>query len=903
MNLQLIIAGLLVILTFSIIPINAGVTTALTITNNNTAIQNSAALYDFGESLVADIKNHEFVIENQGSIATTIGNFSNQNLGLSSPFSIATPNSGRSKIKNCRAGIVLVAKARCSFIVRFAPTIAGNYTTRIKIAYTYKNSNGSSAASKTFSYTITGRSIYPPCTNGAANPPVCNSCESGLVLYNNLCQPTCTNGTLNPPLCNSCPQGKIFYNGKCETPCNNSALNPPVCNTCAPNSILTDNTCNAFSNIPNLPNLKKAVKYDGKIVFLIPDNDANSNFTWQNALITLPTAIWTNSGNNIEKHPILIYHREGNHFDADGIVNFINEYKATKIISTSEIPQSLKTLLQTDAAINPANVVVATPQELFFYWSSFNTVVYVDNNYENALLASTYASLINAPLIIKGINDTFNLSGRKVICVPSAFSASCTESISLEGLRIKYISLTSSDKILITNASLTKQSLIDQKSTLPSGNFFTNMYYYSSLAAPILASAKHELLLTVQTKNKDSVNTTLKTLTNSMNPAPAYLTIVGSPLEIEQTVFINGAGYRSIDSAMYGDLDNDQYGFAEMKTGRIYGFSLSDISSYMMRVLFYSELPQSDEIMISEQALPGHGYFGIILGELYTAKGHSVTVRTENNKTTPADFMNKKLIYYNEHGAPTGSGFLYSAVPKINNTVIITESCATCAFDMLVPTIYDSLFCLELFRKGATAVIASVDSTGFHFETSYINHTMYQDLGTVIKDQANLMNAYNLWMINVKGITNTYHKGSIEFLLGDPTFSISFEHNPILPETITSQISENGNIKTAKLTWPTLTHTFQGKQYLFWENLSDASPLGSSFSNRAFTKIGPFQNMFPAFTLETQLDPVFKEKIEIMSVHKDTDGYYIYFAGYFNLSTNPLEIVTDNIFDFTIRNK
>ena len=59
--------------------------------------------------------------------------------------------------------------------------------------------------------------------------------------------------------------------------------------------------------------------------------------------------------------------------------------------------------------------------------------------------------------------------------------------------------------------------------------------------------------------------------------------------------------YWSIDNTIYGNIDNDITGFCELKTGRIYGFSISDVSSYIARSVFNDKLPQVTDYMFIGQ--------------------------------------------------------------------------------------------------------------------------------------------------------------------------------------------------------------------------------------------------------------------------------------------------------------
>ncbi|MDO8443474.1 MAG: hypothetical protein Q7S78_00565, partial [Candidatus Azambacteria bacterium] len=72
---------------------------------------------------------------------------------------------------------------------------------------------------------------YNPCSNGAINPPTCNS-------YN-----PCSNGANNPPTCDTCPSGQTLVSGSCVNNCTNGAINPPTCNSCTAPLVWSGSSC------------------------------------------------------------------------------------------------------------------------------------------------------------------------------------------------------------------------------------------------------------------------------------------------------------------------------------------------------------------------------------------------------------------------------------------------------------------------------------------------------------------------------------------------------------------------------------------------------------------------------------------------------------------------------------
>ena len=94
------------------------------------------------------------------------------------------------------------------------------------------------------------------CTNGAINPPSCNTCTSDKVLSNAQCvvcanggclNNICSNGATNPPMCDTCPAGKLFVNG-----------------SCGQRAITADELANAISCTPKVVNVSQIVTCTGK---------------------------------------------------------------------------------------------------------------------------------------------------------------------------------------------------------------------------------------------------------------------------------------------------------------------------------------------------------------------------------------------------------------------------------------------------------------------------------------------------------------------------------------------------------------------------------------------------------------------------------------------------------------
>ncbi len=283
------------------------------------------------------------------------------------------------------------------------------------------------------------------------------------------------------------------------------------------------------------------------------------------------------------------------------------EIRANSNLGASE--NSTFTLTPGRIGIRDINLVAVIPifidsgqetiGDYFSYWNKFDKIVYVQDNYELALLASTYASLINAPLIIQGTSSDNSeiFSGRKLTCVGNVnpSGASCSETYNLEQLQQKYFDETNTDKVILVNPddlrSLVYDSFYPDKS-----DKISKLYTGLSISAPVLASAKHELILSTYETNYQSIDNFLGTKMSNFNPN--YLTIIASHKIIPNSKFEYRRGgydfYRALDQTQYADTGYDM--LPDIPVGRIAGISNSDVSSYIARDLFYDVLPKTNNL-------------------------------------------------------------------------------------------------------------------------------------------------------------------------------------------------------------------------------------------------------------------------------------------------------------------
>jgi hypothetical protein len=98
--------------------------------------------------------------------------------------------------------------------------------------------------------------------------------------------------------------------------------------------------------------------------------------------------------------------------DLDSPIYFMQQFDTEKVTIVGQTSQELDNLLiaepELGAGVEMENIKRIYPGHYLNYWESYKDVVYVEENYELGLMASTYASLLDAPLIIEGTDLDFS---------------------------------------------------------------------------------------------------------------------------------------------------------------------------------------------------------------------------------------------------------------------------------------------------------------------------------------------------------------------------------------------------------------------------------------------------------------------------------------------------------------
>ena len=634
-----------------------------------------------------------------------------------------------------------------------------------------------------------------------------SACSSGKCKSDCKCEivPKCSDGTYYSQC--SLTKPKYCSDGKLINQCSS-------CGCDAGKECKSDGSC---KEKVNQENKKLMSKYFDKEVFLISDKN------WKDVLPLVPLTTWTkqkDDNSNCQKgygtpdnvcvYPTLIYHDEAKiEFDADSVIYFMQQYNAKKvtIIGTTRI--GLDNLLiaspKLGVGLKSNQINKTSVADYLSYWESFKDIVYVEDNYELALLASTYASLINAPLIILGTDlDKDNVfTERNVICVGDV-NKNCNEKYNLEQLQKKYVEETKTDKIILVNPN----DLSIHESTIfgpDKSTAISELYSKASLASPFLASAKQEIIFSIKSIDVfevDSLLTSkLKDFYTTSQIKENTLTIISNPNAIpmyapgDLCAFVDRI---EADGRIYGSLNN--YEYIDMSVGRIMGISLSDVSSNIARSLFFDKLNRNKNalLVVREDHQDEVLRIAIRLGRVtkdyaqdevvletyarefywtdtiknkfeneYFYSGHKEVL--EKSKEIHEGYDDAFLILFADHGSSGGfSGMMSSYYMKSNKiylspSLVIDLACSTCYYRG-----DGNEFCAQGIRRGAIAQQGAVDVSYWHQEFDDVLDGIIikgKTIGEAYKDARNedyKINHYN-FCYGIRG-------DPFYALLGDPNW-------------------------------------------------------------------------------------------------------------------------------------
>jgi hypothetical protein len=628
----------------------------------------------------------------------------------------------------------------------------------------------------------------------------------------------------------------------------------------------TDNAGN-LASVTRAPDAKEGCTLDemypssGPSIHVEPSDTLYlaSSLDWQTTFSLVPATGWrkhaadacTANAFGICTSPLITYHREpGDRWDVDSARRFVTRYGPASIalVGTGSTPDSVEAAV---LSVLSGGTIPSSKMDLADLirqeWCSVHDVVYVENDYSSALLASTYASLIGAPLIIQGsaLDTPANLQGKSLVCVfdastpPGACSAPST--YSRAALQAQYLKVTHTDRIVLANPHDRLWGTATDFSTELSTHV-TSLWGNSSLAAPMLAAAKVELVLLYDTTL--AKNAVIPVLTDSSDPAagdpitqasladvegmlqasvhslfipantpnpPRVLTIVSSPLAIPDSRFVSIGARTASDRRLMMFVGDGHH--PVVVTGRIYSHTVTDVSSYVARSLFYDRLsaniygnertmlvtnvpiyPNEDPNYLAEAAAivqatsstyPASCFlYGIMAGSGPLTACLSVSYQGE----MPTDIVKGKQIFINySHGNAGGYDKMLRVdnLPDLDLTYFHAFSCTTASFLAISPEGPDTSappwlrFGAFALRKGAIGfhgLVAPGSNTEGNVWPNMLGRTSYVTLAELLGVPGVILGDLDLNMVHHMTIDFQEPKVNYFTLLGDPLLAPKVSH-------------------------------------------------------------------------------------------------------------------------------
>ena len=515
-------------------------------------------------------------------------------------------------------------------------------------------------------------------------------------------------------------------------------------------------------------------------------------------------------------------------FDVDSIIYFMQHYTPNRVTIIGETPKELDNLLIypddkskiSGAGLRQNQIQRISTNDYLSYWKEYKDVVYVEDDYELALLASTYASLKNIPLIIEGgeLDRIFSSEGRNIICVKkddTILNIDCNpeETYNLEELQKKYVEETNTDKVVLINPN-DLDIKVEKAFTPDKSKTIYETYTETSLVTPILASAKHELIVGINHVNSDDAKSEYESKLNQISLNPIYLTLFVSPNSLEMSRNMNFEGkyvshrYIETDSKFKSITDK----LNKVYVGRIFGVTSSDNSAYVSRVLFSDEINSFNSSLVISMSEELDDMSKLGISKLFEKVGLNPLSLISVSSVSEEAFEDKEIIVHSGHG---GGGWTAVKTPlSFKNSIIFDQSCLACPFEE-----GNWLLCTEdALRRGAILYFgASTDSVSGTHHVIWLSKFLSGETAGISSD------TFEIW------------PQQTSVLLGDPTFKLP---KNIFPKSSISKSNNEFQVNLKMIGF----QNHSGSKNLFSTNGDELTMVGSTnYGYPTFITVGPFE--------------------------------------------------------------
>ena len=246
-----------------------------------------------------------------------------------------------------------------------------------------------------------------------------------------------------------------------------------------------------------------------------------------------------------------------------------------------------------------------------------------------------------------------------------------------------------------------------------------------------------------------------------------YMTIIGPNKFISEAIpHPDYSVYTATDPNIYAKFFGRSL-FPNIAIGRIKGFTTSDVSSMVMRTLFYTDVLGNYKKAVLMTTADPEGSWAYIFdkrkavefGNALSKSGINIEIESKDKETydfEPELWKDKQFIFYLNHGLPDWAGIDSDEIPILDSSIVSLIACLTCSSEDA-----DS-FCYNAIRKGAVSVIGTVSRayTGFY--------TPFSTLEDMLSNQYSIGESFKM-NYHYNALQNMYE------LIGDPTFTLPFK--------------------------------------------------------------------------------------------------------------------------------
>jgi len=606
----------------------------------------------------------------------------------------------------------------------------------------------------------------------------------------------------------------------------------------------------------------------GETAFLIDDG------RWQDVLSLLPLSVYHFVPKEIETYdkkqemnvrrkyvfynPLLVYHREGEDVDIDSTLTFLKQYKPEKVIvvGRSRVPRNVRLALldkNIGLGMDKNKLTSIKPEDYYKFWKrrGYDSLVISENDYKTGLIASLFASFMNAPVLFldaenyREIANNYRIAGKEVYLVGhvdrivenyiESKHPLGIERYLLSELMKKYAEYTNTDKAILVNPDDIRDGYCEKIEFTSQFGKVKKPFCRDSLAAPLLASVKNELIIFTRSKpssgigdyteaEKNIIESEISSTADKIkydvekqrkdyfsNRGLNYLTVFASPKAIPISKYIgfypDAGKVKFREFRMPLDMyyvDSDKNSVEDIPVGRVFGLTVSDSSSYVNRVVGFvkgknlklSYIPVNDSLKPADSVLLIASRMGKLQRYIPAVAmnlkdvGYDVScfvgdkrLLTENNDCSivtnlrPSILGENDIILYDDHGEPHAwsfSGIRSSDIPELHSALGIAQACQTMNY-------YDSaggdLFGVNFIRKGGIGYFGFVSTTYYSIVANLLLSKIMKgfDLGNALKSSKEDMKRNGIVeFINVHIFRRpSFQVATNIMLLGDPTVLIA----------------------------------------------------------------------------------------------------------------------------------